>query len=498
MARENPVLDRYGEITNRYHSQALQYAGARTPSPISDRHGFFVAQHAGSLMSQHSGVDKLFHTLVSGVVEDPDFAVKKDSRIYKRMQRDPQIYYCAKVRKTAVSSLEWNIIPPKDYSTNPTAIEAAEAAYKRIEQVPRFHELIDNIMDALLPGLSVNELVWKVDDAHGMYVIGDHFPVNKDRVKFDKKGNLRLLQPKDPTRGLIVPKHKYLTHRFDVSDGSWQWPQDIGYRYYGRGLADTPLYHYFYFKVTALRYLLKALERCGLPFKVFYAGRGDAKMADRLDQIMTNLQNDSVVGIPAKADEAKVDVIKTPTGASNFMAFIEYIDKLITRSILLQELMTEMPAVGSYAAARVHQSVFARVSAQDRRAVEETLNSTLMKWDSSLNTPQLPEEFRPRFKFREPVTPDTIGFLRTVESAINMGLEISEDQVREATGLRKPGVNERPLGPQRLMEIKAMGAQIAGATGTDGGEGDAGGAGGEQKPASSDGSGSTSSKAPTG
>ncbi len=461
MARTNPVLEQYGDITNRYHAQAMRYAGAKTPSPITDRHGHFVARRANSLMTQHSSVDKLFHSLVSGVVEDPDFAVKKDSRIYKRMMRDPQIYYCLKVRKTAVSALEWNVVPPREFSTRQPAVEAAQAAHKRLRKLPRFHELIDNTLDALLPGLSVNELIWKVDDQTSEYVVSDHVPVNKDRVKFDRKGNLRLLQPKDPTRGLIVPAHKYITHVFDVTDGSWRWPDDIGYRYYGRGLADTPLYHYFYFKITALRYLLKALERYGMPIKIFYSGRGDQQMAERLDQILSNLQNDSTVGIPAKKGEADVDIVKTPTGASNFMAFIEYIDRLITRSILLQELMTEMPAVGSYAAAKVHQSVFSLVSSQDRTAVEETFNSTLLKWDAELNMPELPVELRPQFKFRQPVTTDTIGFLKTVESVINMGMTVSEEQVREATGLRVPGPGEIPLGPDRLMQLKTAQAQMA-------------------------------------
>jgi phage gp29-like protein len=176
-------------------------------------------------------------------------------------------------------------------------MKLADTAQKRIKQIPQFKEFLSNVMDALLPGMSVQELIWEVSNTTGEYIVKRHFPKNKDRFKFDTQGQLLLLQPGAPTTGLLVPSYKYVTHIFNLSDGSWHKPEDAGYLFYGKGLADTPLYHYFYFKVTALRFLLRSLERSGNPFKIYYTGPGNAEKASKLDKILTALQNDSVVGI---------------------------------------------------------------------------------------------------------------------------------------------------------------------------------------------------------
>jgi len=441
MNKKHPVLDNYDKVRQEFLTRTIV---GETPSrPITDPHGFYL-QNPNFLFERYAGVDKLFHTLVKNVVEDPDFALKKDPKVYERMLRDPQIYYCLGVRKSAVSSLEWHIAPPEGMEQDEMARRIANECNKRLKRAPRFEELIDNIMDALLPGVSVNEIVWTYDKDKDLYIVKDHFPVNKDRILFDKDGRLKLKQP-GKWQGEYVPPYKFIVHVVNLADGSWQKPHTIGYSYYGRGLADTPLYHYFYFKMMALRYYMKAMERNASPVKIFYSGAQNTLMAKKMASILTALQNDSVVGIPGKKGDMAVDILRLVGQPALFTSFIEYIDKLITRTILFQELMTEMPAVGSYAAARVHASVFARISALDRKKVEETLTRTLVRWDIQLNYPQLKEDYYPRFRFKESATLDTAAFLQTVQMALDLGLDVSEAQVRAATGLRAPGPGEKSM-----------------------------------------------------
>lgn len=456
------VLAQYNEIVQQYRANTRFHSTNNAPPVLTDAHGFAVGGPSGSnafnqmLGERHSGFDKLFYTLVMGIVEDPDYALRKDARIYERMMRDPQIYYCLKVRKVATAGLSWTIGPPERYAKDSTALELAGKAEARLKQIPKFSELLDNMLDALLPGLSVNELSWKLSESNE-YIISHHWPLNKDRVLFDKDGKMRLRQPLDPTIGLPVPPYKYITHSFNITDGSWMKPDEAGYVFYGKGLADTPLYHYFYFKVTALRFFLKGLERYGNPFKIFYSGAGNAALANRLGNIMTALQNDSVVGIPGKKGEVNVDLAHgNNTGGIMFIKFIEYIDRLITRAILLQELMTEMPASGSgsYALGQVHQSVFAQVAATDRLLLEDTLDRTLMTYDAQLNTPNVKKELWPKFQFKANVLGAAEQHLKSASAAIEIGLDISESQLRELTGYREPLQGEAVLSAQRLMQMK--------------------------------------------
>lgn len=440
MQKIQPITERYSDIRNAFLARSEMYSS--TPSaPITDPHGFFLSQPNFNLGSRFASLDKLFYTLIQGVVEDPDFAVQRDSKIYDKMLRDPQIYYCLYVRKAAISSLPWTVHPSAGLEQDETAKTIASKAEARIRQIPRITELLDNIQDALMPGISVNELVWKLS-SQGEYIVSNHFPVNKDRVKFNKEGQLYLLSPKAPTTGVLCPPYKFITHRFNITDGSWKQPETGGYTYYGRGLADTPLYHYFYFKMLALKFLMKELERYGIPFKIFYSGPQNQALSDKMSEIMTALKNDSVVGIPGKKDEVNVDVISVQRSGNMFILFINYIDSLITKTILGQELMTEMPGVGSYAAASIHKSVFGIINEQDRQLVKDTINRTLMRYDAQLNLPNVKEEYYPIFDFKKSPVEEVLAFLDTVEAATRLGVTVSVKQVREYTGLREPAKGE--------------------------------------------------------
>jgi len=451
------LLDNYTSIREHYQALARVTPVARAQRMLSDPHGLYQVS-SNYLSEQFAGFDKLFLTLVEGIVEDPDFALRKDSRIYERMARDPQIYYCLAVRRAATAGLSWSITPQDAYEKDTKAQEIASAAEKRIRRIPQFNELIDNILDALLPGLSVNELCWQIDN--GEYIITEHYPRNKDRFIFDREGNLRLRSQRAPTRGTPVPPYKFITHRFNISDGSWIRPQEAGYIYFGRGLADTPLYHYFYFKVQILRAMMRALERVGIPQKFFYTSSQSKALADKMHEILSSLENDATVVIPGKKGEMNVDVTRAVASTQTFSAAIEYIDKLITRAILGQELMTQMPAVGSYAAAQVHASVFDRIVESDRLLVQDTLNRSLMLYDAQLNTPELPRELRPRFTFKRAPRIDIPLFLQSVTAAAHLGVSVSEVQFRELTGLREPREGEGVINPQAQVPEREGAPQL--------------------------------------
>lgn len=445
-----PITENYDSIRASYLARA-EGGGGAVRAGLSDHHGFFLSQPNNFLTERFAGLDKLFYTLVQGIVEDPDFAVQKDSKIYEKMLRDPQIFYCLYVRKAAVSSLPWIVKPAEGLEQDGIAQSIAKKAEIRLKKLPRFSELLDNIQDALLPGLSINELVWTVG-SQGEYIVKDHHPVNKDRVKFDKIGRLYLLNPKASTTGTLCPPYKFIKHIFNVTDGSWKRPETGGYSYYGRGLADTPLFHYFYFKMMAMKFMMKELERYGIPSKVIYTGPQNTALAEKLSAIMSSLRNDSVTMIPGKKGDVVVEVMKTTRSGNMFALFINYVDSLITKTILGQELMTEMPGVGSYAAAAVHKSVFGIINEQDRMLIRDTLNRTLMVYDAQLNTPNIKEEYYPIFDFKKSPIEDVAGFLETVESATRLGVTVAVKQVREFTGLREPLEGEETIDINALLQ----------------------------------------------
>jgi phage gp29-like protein len=398
-----------------------------------------------NLQERFGGTDKFFHTLLNGVVEDPDYAFRKDPRIYERMLRDPQINYCLQVRKLATASLAWEIVPPESLSGDPNVQKIADDCEQRLRHLPNMQSLIRQPMGALLPGIAAVELVWKYEKSLG-YVVSSFYPWNKDRLLFDKHGNARLRAKQSPTTGLPVPPYKLLLHRVNVTDGSWANPNDVGYQYFGRGLADTPLYHYFFYKVTTLKYLLLALEKQGIPPKIVYAQGGNPQIAQKLGQVLQALKNDSIAVVPGSKEEFFVDTLRLQPNNPVFMAFIDYLDKAITRAILGQDLMTEMnSAHGSFAAAQVHKSVFDWIANADRTELEETLNASLIVYDMKLNAPKVEEKDYPHFRFKRAAAADPTAYLNFIREVVKLGLPVGAQHVRDALDIPQPGENEETI-----------------------------------------------------
>ena len=135
------VLSNYENIRSMYKTASN---GASVYPPLTDPAGLFKS--TAPLNERYAGFDKLFMVLVQNVIDDPDYALRKDPKVYQRMLRDPQIYYCLEVRKAATTNLEWMVAPPDAYAKDPSAIEIAAQAERRLQQIPNFSELLSHLL----------------------------------------------------------------------------------------------------------------------------------------------------------------------------------------------------------------------------------------------------------------------------------------------------------------------------------------------------------------
>ena len=72
---QNAVVENYSKTRARFNNPQQQNAS----KPVTDSHGFYVGNN-GNLTERVAGLDKLFYTLVQGIVEDPDFLARLDSQ----------------------------------------------------------------------------------------------------------------------------------------------------------------------------------------------------------------------------------------------------------------------------------------------------------------------------------------------------------------------------------------------------------------------------------
>jgi phage gp29-like protein len=400
-----------------------------------------------SLMTRQAGLDKLFAFMADHIVPDPDIVLRRDPKLYERISRDPQVHSVFNVRKLATATLDWELVPADEHE--PVAVALADECEQRLRQFPKFYEFLDNILEGVLRGLSLQELVWHFDHETGAFLVRGSFPVNKDRVVITDMGDLRLKTPQNSYHGVPLKPYKYVPYVYDIEDASYADPMTTTRLYHGRGIADR-LYYILYFKNNVLRFLLRALERNVSPQKILYVPPNDTTLQNKLMSILKALENDSTVVIPLdKSQQGTQGIVDNAAGRSGvvasqvFQRFIEeYCDRMITKVIVGQTLTTDVPSVGSYSLGRVHEATFNKIVRRDSTSVADTLSSTLVAFDMQINRPGVPKSLWPKFKFHFSDIVDIQMFLGAAQQLIQMGLSVSERQIREITGIKAPDPSE--------------------------------------------------------
>ena len=101
--------------------------------------------------------------------------------------------------------------------------EAAEDTLKNLA----FDDACDHLLDALLLGYAVCEVLWA--PKNGLIAPVALKKRRSRRSVFDPQANPRLLTQEDPTYGEVLPAHKFIVH---TTGGSDDGP-------YGKGLGEV-------------------------------------------------------------------------------------------------------------------------------------------------------------------------------------------------------------------------------------------------------------------
>jgi len=373
------------------------------------------------------------------IVEDPDISSKKDPNIHIKMMRDPQVYGCFTIRSLATSSLPRAIVPGGD---DDLSRMYAKKIQTMIEGIPNLPMVLKNILLAVPMGLSVNEIVWYVNDELDV-VPHNLYPVHKDRFVFDLDGNLNLRSPVDVFWGERVPDRTFLPHTFDQIPGSFLNPMEEARLFFGFGLNDI-LYPTWYAKQIIMRMQLRYLERFGNPTRIGRYPRRNAGGRQALQGLMNDLAHDQVVLFPGdEGYDLQINELKG-TGFKAFSGALEYFDKAISKAYLGSTLLLDAGDTGSYSLGRVHErTTFGRIAEYDHEAVSGVINRFLIPWIFELNG--WPKKFMPKFKFTMKESQDATEIIEAMRIAQSMGFEVSVEMIEEQTGFRRARAEETIL-----------------------------------------------------
>ena len=339
-----------------------------------------------------------------------------DVDFYRALVSDDAVFSCLQKRTLAQISRPWSIIPAAGVEADGEIADILTQALTRA----RINATVEGLMEALITGFSVFEIVWAYEDGHWLparFIGRDPSRFVWAETETTGQYGLHLRTRAEMIRGEPVPPMKFIVHHARTRDGN---PN-------GESLGRQ-LYWPVYFKKRAVIAWNKLNDRFGSPTPWGrYPRNASAEEKTTLAAALAAFSNDGYIATP---EGTMIELLASSmTGnVTSQRELCNYMDDAIAAIILGKERVQNNG--GAQAAAAIErEAVRLELVRADAELICDTLTSTVIAWACELNG-------WPPHQFTRPVTPniDRESESRADATIASMGYRLSLDAVREKYG----------------------------------------------------------------
>jgi len=334
--------------------------------------------------------------------------------MYRDLKRDGKVHSCLQKRMGALIGRSWEVAPVNEGDV------ADGETLTTLLKLFNFDQLCRDLLDALIMGYSVVEIIWCVKDGR---IIPDRLIKRRQRRfvyqqdEKDKGPRLKLLTADAMVTGVDLPDRKFIVHRVNPEDDN---P-------YGTGLG-LQLYWPVFFKRKGIVSWAKLCDRFGSPTPWGkYPRNASPKEKSTLADALRAFSTDGYVMTP---EGSMIELLESKLGGNitTQEQLVAAMDDAIAEVILGQEPRAN--GGGALAAAsKERTSVRLDLVQADSDLLSETLNRTLVAWLCEVNGLAPCVVYR-QIKEEE----DKLAESETDKNVSEMGFELSEESVRSKYG----------------------------------------------------------------
>lgn len=337
--------------------------------------------------------------------------------LYRDLRRDGKVFSGLQKRQLALVGKSWQVEPRAQGDAK--ASKDAETVTLILKGFA-FDKLCGEMLQALLAGFAVAEIIWTVRDG---LIVPERVVTRAQRrfvyVQDDENSpaRLQLLTRENMLKGVPVPERKFIVHRVNPEDDN---P-------YGTGLG-LQLFWPVYFKRKGVVAWNKLNDRFGSPTPHGkYPRQASPKDKATLVDALRAFSNDGYVATPEGMDIALIES-KLSGNVTTQQQLCEYMDDWISEVLTGQE--PARSGGGALAAAsKERQNVRQDLTQADSDLLSETLNTSLIQWICEYNG------LAPCHVYRQIQEEDDQKTQAEADQAVaEMGFELSEDVVRSKYG----------------------------------------------------------------
>lgn len=334
--------------------------------------------------------------------------------LYRDLKRDPKVHSCLQKLIGAIVGRPWAVEPVNEK-------DAADGE-KLTDILQRFNfdQLCRDLLDAIIMGFSVVEIVWCVTDG---WIIVMRAPKRRQRRfiyvqdENDKAPRLKLLTSDSMVTGIDLPDRKFVVHRVNPEDDN---P-------YGTGIG-LQVYWLVFFKRKGIVSWAKLCDRFGspTPWGKHPRNAGPKEKATLADALRA-FSSDGYLMTP---DGNMIELLESKLSGNitTQEQLVAAMDDAIAEVIIGQEPRAN--AGGAVASASKERSAVRLDIAQAHSdLLSETLNRTLIAWLCEVNG------LAPCVVYRQiKEEDDKKAESETDKNVFEMGFELSEEAARTKYG----------------------------------------------------------------
>ncbi len=312
---------------------------------------------------------------------------------YMRLFNDSQILAAWEKLIGEIIQRPWEVYPSSDSSEDEEVAEFVRQVINRMGSNTRqsygkeqlvstnsgFDTFIRGMCESIVLGMSISEICWM---RQGKYIVPSEIKVRDPRrflFRLNEDGTVspRLITMFSPVEGMGIPLRSMILHR--------HWAYSNFMDVHGSGLGRQ-LYPLVEFRRTLLNFWLQYADKHTTPTAVGKFSLGTPE--EEVNSLFTALQRlgqETAVVIP---DEMDIQWLESNGRPELYNQLITYIDQQISFVINGETTVgQETGSVGSFARDQIADSVRMRKAKAFSEELDETINSTLVRWIVELNYP---------------------------------------------------------------------------------------------------------------
>lgn len=299
---------------------------------------------------------------------DPDPVLQRTGKqleTYRGLTTDAHVFSNIQQRKAGTTSLKWQIRNNDD--------GALGRFVTRMLQGLDIETLLSQILDAVLYGYCVLEIMWEYTDGLWYPVLVEEKP--QEWFFFDEQNEI-LFRGDGSGDGVKLPPNKFLIVQHQASY----------YNPYGEKILSR-CYWPVTFKRSGFQFWVTFTEKYGLPFLLGKQPKtAEKEQTESLLDALEKMLTDTLAVVP---DDSSVSFLEGSHSYSSdvYKKFLDFCNSEISKAILSQTLTTEVQERGTYAASKTHLDIFHYIVQGDKRLVEKTINK-LIAMACALNFPE--------------------------------------------------------------------------------------------------------------